>query len=87
MRAKCNIHTLPDVIRIKRYEKGDCKDNILHRWYLSLIFAPCLSPIVLGKGKQKEVYSVQFPDAKRERAHIPMQAMRDPGSVACFYAH
>jgi hypothetical protein len=54
MRAKCSVHTLPDVIRIKRYEEGDCKDNnILHRWYLSLIYAPCLSPIVLGKGKTK----------------------------------
>jgi hypothetical protein len=85
MRAKCNTHTLPNVIRIERYEEGDRKDNILHRWYLSLIYAPCLSPIVLGKGKAKR--SVQFSDAKRERAHIPMQAMQDPGSVACLYAH
>jgi hypothetical protein len=49
----CNIHTLPDVIRIERYEEGDRKDNILHRFYLSLIYAPCLSPIVLGKGETK----------------------------------
>jgi len=65
IRAKRNIHTLPDVIRIKRYEEGNCKDNILHRWYLSLIYAPCLSPIVLGKGKTKR--SVKCLILRREK--------------------
>ena len=31
MRAECNIRTLPDVIRIKRYEEEDRKDKILHQ--------------------------------------------------------
>lgn len=50
---ECNIRTLPDVIRIKRYEEEDRKDKILHQWYSCVIYAPCLSPIVLGKEKSK----------------------------------